>query len=84
MEIVEKLDYKKKFKDLYQPSSKPSVVNVPEMIFIAVDGSGDPNICAEYKNALEILYALSFTIKMSKMNYIWIFTQIIHLIKIFI
>ena len=65
---MEKLDYKKKFKELYLPSSKPSAVNVPEMIFFAVDGSGDPNICAEYKNAIEILYALSFTVKMSKMN----------------
>lgn len=68
MEIMEKLDYKKKFKELYQPSSKPSVVNVPEMIFLAVDGSGDPNTCGEYKNSIEILYAMSFTIKMSKMN----------------
>lgn len=65
---MEKLDYKKKFKELYQPSSKPSVVNVPEMIFLAVDGSGDPNTCGEYKNSIEILYAMSFTIKMSKMN----------------
>ncbi|MCI7768657.1 MAG: GyrI-like domain-containing protein [Oscillospiraceae bacterium] len=65
---MEKLDYKKKFKELYLPSSKPSVVTVPEMIFFAVDGSGDPNTCAEYKNAIEILYALSFTVKMSKMN----------------
>lgn len=63
-----KLDYKKEYKDLYQPKTKPSIVDVPEMIFIAVDGSGDPNTSAEYKSALEMLYGLSFTIKMSKMN----------------
>lgn len=65
---MEKLDYKKEYKDLYQPTSKPSVIDVPEMIFIAVDGKGDPNTCDEYKSAMEILYGLSFTIKMSKMN----------------
>ena len=65
---MEKLDYKKEYKELYQPKSKPSVIDVPEMIFIAVDGEGDPNTCDEYKQALEILYGLSFAIKMSKMN----------------
>ena len=65
---MDKLDYKKEYKDLYQPSAKPSVIDVPEMIFIAVDGKGDPNTCREYKTAMELLYGLSFTIKMSKMN----------------
>lgn len=65
---MDKLDYKKEYKDLYQPPSKPMMIDVPEMNFIAVDGSGDPNVCPEYKEAIEILYGLSFTIKMSKMN----------------
>ena len=65
---MEKLDYKKEYKDLYQPKTKPSIIDVPEMIFIAVDGEGNPNTCVEYKQAMEILYGLSFTIKMSKMN----------------
>lgn len=65
---MEKLDYKKEYKDLYQPKKTPSVIDVPEMTFITVEGKGNPNACTEYKNALEILYGLSFTIKMSKMN----------------
>lgn len=65
---MEKLDYKKAFKELYQPSAKPAVINVPEMIFFAVEGAGDPNKCREYKEAMELLYGLSFTVKMSKMN----------------
>lgn len=65
---MEKLDYKKVYKDLYQPAAKPSLTDVPEMRFIAVDGKGDPNTCPAYKEALEILYGLSFSIKMSKMN----------------
>lgn len=65
---MEKLDYKKKFRELYQPSAKPALIDVPEMIFFAVGGAGDPNKCREYKEAMEILYGLSFTVKMSKMN----------------
>ena len=65
---MDKLDYKKEYKDLDQPPTKPTIIEVPEMTFIAVDGTGDPNTCAEYKEALEILYGLSFAIKMSKMN----------------
>lgn len=65
---MEKLDYKKAFKELYQPTEKPAVINVPEMIFFAVEGAGDPNKCREYKEAMELLYGLSFTVKMSKMN----------------
>lgn len=63
-----KIDYKKEYKDLYMPKKKPSIVDVPEMVFIMVDGRGNPNTAESYKNALEILYGLSFTIKMSKMS----------------
>lgn len=65
---MDKLDYKKEYKDLYRPKTKPSIIDVPEMLFIAVNGEGDPNTCKEYREALNILYALSYSIKMSKMN----------------
>ena len=61
-------DYKKTEKDLYQPKVTPSIIDVPEMTFIAVDGKGDPNTSEAYKEALEILYGLSYAIKMSKMG----------------
>lgn len=65
---MDKLDYKKAYKELYQPKTKPSIIEVPEMIFIAIDGEGNPNSCSEYKAAIEVLYGLSYAIKMSKMN----------------
>lgn len=62
-----KLDYKKEFKDLYLPKNEPMLVDVPEMNFIMVDGKGNPNDeGGEYQSAVEILYALSYAIKMSK------------------
>ncbi|MCL2677958.1 MAG: GyrI-like domain-containing protein [Clostridiales bacterium] len=61
-------DFKKEYADLYLPKAKPGLIDVPEMLFIMIDGRGDPNRGAEYKNALEILYGLSYAIKMSKMG----------------
>jgi hypothetical protein len=61
-------DFKKEYKDLYLPKATPSVIDVPEMTFIMVDGKGNPNTSAGYKAALEVLYGLSYGIKMSKMG----------------
>lgn len=64
-----KLDYKKAYRDLYLPKTKPSIVAVPSMNFITVAGTGDPNDTeGSYSRAMEILYGLSWTIKMSKMG----------------
>lgn len=66
---TEKLDYKKKYKDLYLPKEKPTVVDVPTMTFIMVNGRGNPNMeGGEYHQAIELLYGLSYAIKMSKKN----------------
>lgn len=66
---MEKLDYKKEYKDLYLPKTKPMLIKVPNMKFIMVKGKGNPNSeTGEYQEALSLLYALSFTIKMSKMG----------------
>lgn len=63
-----KLDYKKAYKDLYVPKSTPSLIDVPEMIFLMVEGRGNPNTSESYHNAIEILYGISFMIKMSKLS----------------
>ena len=60
-------DFKKEYKDLYMPKSAPMLIDVPPMSFIMLDGRGDPN-GEEYQNALGTLYALSYTVKMSKMG----------------
>lgn len=60
-------DYKKEYKEFYMPKGKPSIVDVPVMNYIAVRGNGDPNQeDGDYKKAIGLLYAIAFTIKMSK------------------
>lgn len=62
-------DYKKEYKEFYMPKSKPSIVEVPLMRYIAVRGQGDPNEeGGAYKQAMSLLYGLAFTIKMSKLG----------------
>ena len=64
-------DYKKEYKEFYLPENKPSIINVPRMNFISVRGKGDPNEeNGEYSEAMSLLYAIAYTIKMSyKGNY---------------
>lgn len=66
---MEKLDYKKEYKDLYLPKTTPMLIQVPKITFIRIEGSGNPNSeNGEYQEALQLLYGLSFAIKMSKLG----------------
>lgn len=59
-------DYKKEYKEFYMPKTKPSIVTVPQMNYIAVRGKGNPNDeNGEYKASIGLLYGIAFTIKMS-------------------
>lgn len=62
-------DYKKEYKEFYMPKSKPSIVEIPPMRYLAVRGQGNPNEeGGAYKQAMGLLYGLAFTIKMSKLG----------------
>ena len=59
-------DYKKEYKEFYSPKNKPAIINIPKMSFLAVRGKGDPNEPeGEYMKAMNMLYGMAFTIKMS-------------------
>ncbi len=61
---MEKIDYKKELKHLYRPSkTKVAEVDVPAMNFLMIDGKGNPNTAQEYKDAIETLYPMAYTIK---------------------
>jgi hypothetical protein len=61
---MEKIDFKKKFKDLYNPSKKDiSVVDVPPMNFVMFDGKGDPGKTPEFQKGVEALYTVAYTLK---------------------
>ena len=59
-------DFKKEYKEFYLPKNKPEIVNVPKANYIAIKGKGDPNQeGGAYKEAIGVLYAVAYTLKMS-------------------
>ena len=60
-------DFKKEYKEFYLPKERPEIVTVPRANYAAVRGQGDPNAPdGAYQRAIAVLYAVAYTIKMSK------------------
>jgi hypothetical protein len=58
------IDLRKQFKHLYQPSARQfAIVEVPPLNFLMIDGTGNPNTSQSFKDAVEALYGLSYTLK---------------------
>ncbi len=61
---MEKVDYRKTMKALYLPSAREAaIVDVPGMNFLMIDGAGDPNGSKTFQEAVEALFAVSYTLK---------------------
>lgn len=61
---MDKYDVKAAHKALYSPPTNDFViVDMPPMNYLAVDGHGDPNTAAEYAEAVEALYSVSYAAK---------------------
>lgn len=59
-------DFKKEYKEFYMPKSKPDIVEIPKMNYLAVRGKGNPNDeNGDYQKAIACLYGIAYTIKMS-------------------
>ena len=59
-------DFKKEYKEFYLPKNKPEIINIPKANYIAINGKGDPNQeGGAYKEAIGVLYAVAYTLKMS-------------------
>jgi len=60
---VQTYDVKKERRDLYAPSQSFTVVDVPPLDFLVVDGHGDPNTATAYREAVEALYTASYAVR---------------------
>ena len=59
-------DFVKEYREFYLPKNQPEIVTVPRASYIAVRGSGDPNETdGAYQQAISVLYAVAYTLKMS-------------------
>ena len=61
--MASKLDLKREQRSLYHPSAKePSIVEVPQMQYLMLDGKGDPN-GPTYQRAVETIYPIAYALK---------------------
>ena len=61
---MKKIDLKSLDKALYAPSAKvATLVEVPEMLFLMLDGAGNPNTSPHFPQAVETLFTVSYTLK---------------------
>jgi hypothetical protein len=61
---VNAYDVKKEMKNLYAPRNTGwAIVDVPAMAYLAVDGQGDPNTAQAYRDAVEALYTVAYTLR---------------------
>ena len=66
---MQKINWKKQDKALYNPSSKTfSLVDVPAMQYLMIDGFGDPNTAPAYQKAVQALYKVSYSLKFASKN----------------
>ena len=57
-------EFKKEYPQLYAPKQGDfHVVEVPELLFLQVDGHGDPNTAQDYVDAVQSLYPLAYGIR---------------------
>jgi hypothetical protein len=60
---MQKIDHRKTLKQLYHPSSKaPTLIDIPHMNFLMMDGHGKPS-GRSFQEAASILYPLAYTLK---------------------
>lgn len=61
---MDKVDFKKELKHLYKPSHKEvSLIDVPPMNYLMIDGKGDPDTTRTFQEAVEVLYAFAYALK---------------------
>ena len=63
MSATKKVDFKRELGDLYAPAREASLVEVPELAFVMVDGHGDPNTSVAYRDAIQALYTVAYSAK---------------------
>lgn len=61
---MSKTEFKKQYGQLYFPGHKEfSIIDVPPMNFIMIDGHGNPNNNPQYNDIIQALYSAAFTLK---------------------
>lgn len=58
-----KVDFKRELRDLYTARANPSLVQIPQLRFLMIDGHGDPNEAPEFRESVSALYSVAYAAK---------------------
>lgn len=61
-----KVDFKRELRGFYAAECSPTVVKVPELAFLMIDGHGDPNTSAAYREAVSALFSVSYAARFAQ------------------
>ncbi len=63
---MRKIDLKNEWKAFYTASyRKPSLVEVPRLKYLMIDGEGDPDSSPAFHEAIQALFSVAYTLKMT-------------------
>jgi hypothetical protein len=57
------IDFKRELRGLYGPGRDPAIIDVPELGSAMIDGHGNPDVAPAYREAVQALYAVAYTIR---------------------
>lgn len=57
------LDLRQELRGLYTAARTPALVDVPNLPFLMIDGSGDPNTAPGYPSAVQALYSVAYAVR---------------------
>jgi hypothetical protein len=60
---MQTVDLRRELSELYTARATPTLVDVPELTYLMIDGHGDPNTAPEYAEAVQALYTVAYTIR---------------------
>ena len=58
-----KLDLRKQYKDFYKAGPEPRLLTLPPLLYLCIDGRGDPNHSPDFGAAMQALYSLAYGLK---------------------
>lgn len=61
--MTAKVDFKRSLDCYRAPKAKFQIVEVPSLDYLMIDGHGDPNLVAAYRQAIEALFPLAYALK---------------------
>ncbi len=59
------IDLKRELKTVYTAAKQPTLIDVPPLSALMIDGSGDPNTAQRYQDAVQAIFSAAYNLRFS-------------------